>query len=836
MIAPNDGPLTAPAAAERPAATPSGRARGRLATLSPYALSLLAVCTLALLAWAAILLVRQPYSGLNWSYTTGVVQAVDPHGPGAALFQPGDRLVAVDGAPVYAARDLPGLRAGDWVILSVVREGVESARRLQLVASPPAVLFGRLAVILVALSFWVLGTLVLALGPSNNLITLFFLFCQAFAAALGLGTVSASGPLWSGWAFNFTLWWIAPLALHTHLLLAEALSSRRHVRLILYLYGFTLILSLLDLWRLSAPAPGLLVAVKLVWVGLLLLLSAAVLVWASRRARPLPSRRKTGIAALSASMAFLPPVLFSLVPDGLLGRLLLPYEVTLLALPLLPLGYAYAIGRRRLVHIERYVNRSVAYALVAILASVLYAAFYLAQQRLASGDEWTGSPVALVATTLLIVAVPLIYRTLQRMVDRVFYGTWYDDRAAVQQVSHSVAEARGDAGEIGSALCLALLRVFQLESVTLLLYGGQFIAASAGASAARREEWGAPRAAALLAAMHAATAETIGRGAELPARLPFSPGDKRQLLGGRPQLWLLLGGRERALGLLVLGARRGGGDLAPRDLEILGVVVRQAGAALENEYLLSEVRQYSAQFRRLHRQIVVAREEERKRLARNLHDNTIQALVGLNYRLAHTRRQAGVEAMAQLVALQEEVRTILGEVRGVCLELRPPALDTLGLVPALQSHITEVTAQAPLQIRLEAAALNGREIPDVVALTLYRFLQEALRNVQKHAAARTVAVELEITADERLVLTVTDDGCGFRPPEKLSTLTQDHHFGLVGLQEQVEAIGGTMQVCSAPGGGCTLLAAVPLFKASADEQAQGELTSLVGSERQGKQP
>jgi signal transduction histidine kinase len=715
MSAPNDGPLTAPAAAERPAATVSGRARGRLAALRPYALSLLAGCTLALLAWAAILLVRQPYSGLNWSYTTGVVQTVDPHGPGAALFQPGDRLVAVDGAPVYAARDLPGLRADDWVTLSVVREGVESARRLQLVAPPPPVLFSRLAVILVALSFWLLGTLVLALGPSSNLITLFFLFCQAFAAALGLGSVSASGPLWSGWAFNFILWWIAPLALHTHLLLAEALSSRRRVRLILYLYGFTLILSMLDLWRLLAPAPGLLVAIKLAWVGLLLLLSAAVLVWASRRERPLPSRRKTGIAALSASLSFLPLVLFSLLPDGLLGRLLLPYEVTLLALPLLPLGYAYAIGRRRLVRIERYVNRSVAYALVAVLASVLYAAFYLAQQRLASGDEWTVSPADFAATTLLIVAVPLIYRTLQRMVDRVFYGTWYDDRAAVQQVSHSVAEARGDAGDIGSALCLALLRVFQLESVTLLLYGGQFIAASAGASATRREEWGAPRAAALLTAMRAATGETIGRGAELPAHLPLSPGEKRKLLGERPQLWLLLGERERSQGLLVLGARRGGGDLAPRDLEILEVVVRQAGAALENEYLLSEVRQYSAHFRRLHRQIVQAREEERKRVARNLHDNTIQALVGLNYQLAHARRRAGDEAMAQLAALQEEVRAILGDVRGICLELRPPALDTLGLVPALQSHIAEVKAQAPLQIRLQAAALNGSEIPDVVA-------------------------------------------------------------------------------------------------------------------------
>lgn len=423
-------------------------------------------------------------------------------------------------------------------------------------------------------------------------------------------------------------------------------------------------------------------------------------------------------------------------------------------------------------------------------------------------------------TTLLIAAVPLIYKGLRRIVNRVFYGTWYDDRAAVQQVSQSLAQAGGDVIEIGSALCLALLRVFQLESVTLLLVSGQFIAASPGASVMRRQEWEASRAAALLDAVSAETGGTIGRGVELSASLPLSPDEKQQLLGRRAQLWLLLGTRERTQGLLVLGARRGGGELAPRDLQILEVVVRQAGAALENEYLLSEVRQYSAQLRRLHRQIMQAREEERKRVARNLHDNTIQSLVGLNYRLAHARRQVSAEATAQLALLQEEVRVILGEVRRVCLELRPLALDALGLVPALQSHIAEVRSQTPLQIRLQADTLNGREIPDVAALTLYRFLQEALCNVQKHATARVVVVELEVNAEEQLVLTVTDDGRGFRPPPQLSALTQDHHFGLVGLQEQVEALGGTMHVRAAPGEGCTLRAIVPLAEAG-----QGEGTS-----------
>lgn len=806
---------------QTPASRP-GRMSNYLATTAPTLFSLLTISTLLVLVWVTALLARHPYSGLTWSYTTGVVQTVDPRGPAAALFQRGDRITAVDGTPVYAARDLPGTQAGQWVTFDVVEDGVESTRRLQLAAPPLRVLFSRLSPLLVAFSFWLLGTLLLAFGRSSSLITLFFLFCQAFAALLGLGAISASGPLWSGLAFNFLLWWIAPLTLHTHLHMADGLSSRRQARLFFCLYGLALLLGILDLWRLATPALGILVAIKTLWVGLHLLLSVAVLALASRSGRPLPSRRRTGIAALAATLAFLPLSLFSLLPNGLLGRPLLPYDMTLLMLPLLPLGYAYAIKRQQLMRLEPYVNRTVAYALAAILAGALYAAFYLVQRRLVPGDGWSFAPVEFAATAFLIAAVPLMYRTLRRVVDRIFYGRWYDDRAAVQQISQSLAQAGGDVGEIGSALCLALLRVFQLESVTLLLASGQFVAASPGASTTRRQEWDSSRAVALLDAVSTRTGGTIGRGVDLSSDLPLSPDEKQQLLGRQAQLWLLLGPRERTQGLLVLGAKRGGGELSARDLQILEVVVRQAGAALENEYLLSELRQYSAQFRRLHRQIVQAREEERKRVARNLHDNTIQSLVGLNYRVAHVRRQISTEATAQLVVLQEEVRAILGEVRRVCLDLRPPALDTLGLVPALQSHISEVKAQTSLQIRLQTDALNGREIPDVVALTLYRFLQEALCNVQKHAAAQAVAINLELTAEEQLVLMVADDGRGFRPPQKLSTLTQDHHFGLVGLQEQVEALGGTMHICSAPGAGCMLQASVPLSETDAGEQVGGQ--------------
>lgn len=374
--------------------SPSGRPGNYLATVAPTIFSLLAISTLLVLVWVMALVVRQPYSGLTWSYTTGVVQTVDPRGPAAALFQPGDRIVAVDGAPVYAARELPGKQAEQWVTFTVIEDsGVESARRLQLAAPASQVLFSRLSPILVALSFWLLGTLVLAFGRSSSLITLFFLFCQAFAALLGLGTISAFGPLWSAWTFNFLLWWIAPLALHTHLLMADGLSSRRRFRLLIGLYGLAMLLSILDLWRLATPAFGILVPIKTLWVGLHLLLSAAVLSLASRSRRPLPSRRRTGIAALAATLAFLPLALFSLLPNGLLGRPLMPYATTMLVLPLLPMGYAYAIRRQQLVRLEPYVNRGVAYALAAIVAGALYAAFYLAQQRVVAEDEWTFSPV-----------------------------------------------------------------------------------------------------------------------------------------------------------------------------------------------------------------------------------------------------------------------------------------------------------------------------------------------------------------------------------------------------------------------------------------------------------
>lgn len=716
--------------------------------IRPYALSLVALCTLAALIWTGGVLLRESYSGLSWAYQSDVAQ-------------------------------------------------------------PFTVLFSRLSPTLVASSFWLLGLLVLAFGPSTGLVTIFFLFCQTFAATLSLWAVSASGPLWSSWAFNFLLWWPAPLALHTHLLLVDGPSSRRRVRYILYLYALALVLSLLDLWRLSIAAPALLLSIKLLWVGLLLLLSVAVLVRVSWREEPLPVRSKTGIAALSASQAFIPLVLFSLIPDALFDQPLLSYDITLLALPALPLGYAYAIGRHRLMRMERYVNRGIVYTLVALVVGAVYGVLYLAYTHLVADGKWVVTPAEFGVTILLIITIPVLYRALQRGVDRIFYGRWYDDRAAVWQVSQSVADARGDSAGIGEALCRALLKVLQLEYAAVLLGDGVLVASSAGAGTSRRYDWGEERAVTLLSTLYAQGRQMIGRGRELEKLLTLSRREQKQLLGNRPQLWLLLGTRERPQGLLVLGTKRGAAELVTRDLEILEVVAQQAGAALENELLLSEVRHTSAQLKRLHRQIVQAREEERKRVARNLHDHTIQALVGLNYRLSQARRQTDAKEAEQLLVLQNQVREIIKEVRQVCASLRPPALDALGLVPALESLIAEVKARAPFQIHFKTANLDEFEIPDDVCLVLYRFAQEALLNVQKHAAATEVLVQLEVMAEEALALTVADDGVGFQPPRKLSALTQEQHFGLVGLQEQVEGVGGVMYVCSEPGKGCTLQAIVP---------------------------
>jgi len=202
-----------------------------------------------------------------------------------------------------------------------------------------------------------------------------------------------------------------------------------------------------------------------------------------------------------------------------------------------------------------------------------------------------------------------------------------------------------------------------------------------------------------------------------------------------------------------------------------------------------------------YRQLVRGREEERERLARELHDQAIQSLVGLKFHLAEETPDAQA-------GLQADIDGVIDALRELCADLRPPALDRLGLVATLRSYVDDFGTRTGLPVELRVDGDERRLSPEV-ELSLFRVAQEALINAWKHAQAPKVEVRLWFDV-EAVRLTVSDRGRGFVSRGRLGALAEAGHFGLVSMHERMELVGGTLSLASGPGQGTTLTAWVPL--------------------------
>lgn len=201
--------------------------------------------------------------------------------------------------------------------------------------------------------------------------------------------------------------------------------------------------------------------------------------------------------------------------------------------------------------------------------------------------------------------------------------------------------------------------------------------------------------------------------------------------------------------------------------------------------------------------VTTGQEEERRRLARDLHDDTIQSLIALNQQIQLAQMSAANEASAaRLATMQQMAAQIVADLRRLTRDLRPIYLEDLGLIPALEMLTRDVSQAAALPISFEA---DGRErrLPPDVELALYRIAQEGLSNVARHAQAKRAEVCLQFT-EQAVRLIVRDDGRGFVVPESPAELAQVGHFGLLGVQERAEAIGARLQIQSATGAGTEL--------------------------------
>jgi len=201
---------------------------------------------------------------------------------------------------------------------------------------------------------------------------------------------------------------------------------------------------------------------------------------------------------------------------------------------------------------------------------------------------------------------------------------------------------------------------------------------------------------------------------------------------------------------------------------------------------------------------VEGQELERQRLARELHDETGQALTSILLGLKTVEDVPDPELMRAAVAnLRELVVGTLQDVRRLAVELRPKALDDFGLVPAVERLVQTFSEGTGIAIQFEAQLGSGR-LPEVVETTLYRIVQEALTNVVKHAQATNVSILL-VRRDSTATAVIEDDGRGFDPAE-----LRDDGLGLVGMRERVGLLDGRLSVESSPETGTTLVVEVPL--------------------------
>ena len=236
--------------------------------------------------------------------------------------------------------------------------------------------------------------------------------------------------------------------------------------------------------------------------------------------------------------------------------------------------------------------------------------------------------------------------------------------------------------------------------------------------------------------------------------------------------------------------------------------IRELGLAFNA--MVEQIARYRAGVRRYVAAVTHSQEEERKRIARDLHDDTVQSLIAIGQRIELCRASLDdpEEARKQLTDVRRMVTEAIHSIRHFSRELRPLALEDLGLVPALQLLVNDLARADSLEADLEIDGQPQGLAPDL-EVAIYRIVQEALQNVRKHAHASKVRVRAEFT-DEGVAITVRDDGVGFIVPPNLTDLASRGNFGLMGIEERAQLFGGKLKIHSKPGHGTELKVTLPL--------------------------
>lgn len=278
----------------------------------------------------------------------------------------------------------------------------------------------------------------------------------------------------------------------------------------------------------------------------------------------------------------------------------------------------------------------------------------------------------------------------------------------------------------------------------------------------------------------------------------------------------------QVMGAIGVMRDRSSRPFTPEDKAYLREIADRAALTMQNARLFEQIQASQERLQVLSQRLVDVQESEQQRLAREIHDDISQALAMLVLQLGTARNllpKSAQNVEAILARSEELTEETLEHTRSIIAGLRPQVLDDFGLVPALRYLGDELNSSTGATVKVKTSRLPKRLRP-LIEITLYRIVQEALVNIRKHAEARSVTISL-VKETERVILSVQDDGVGFEMPSHRARMPGDMlingglvipagHFGLIGIQEQVAALGGTFQMKSAPGEGTLVQVELPL--------------------------
>jgi PAS domain S-box-containing protein len=300
---------------------------------------------------------------------------------------------------------------------------------------------------------------------------------------------------------------------------------------------------------------------------------------------------------------------------------------------------------------------------------------------------------------------------------------------------------------------------------------------------------------------------------DVPNADPGFPGTQyMQRLGMRSNVISPIVYGDRVLGFLGAATHTFRRDFSTFETNLLSAVTGQLAIALMNARHFNEVARHRSDLERLSNRLFLAQEEERRRIARELHDEAGQSLYALKLSLELMKEKSSPAAGDGAATLDDQIRVVsqaIENIRRITYDLRPTLLDDLGLIPAIRWYVDGFEKRTAIKVDL-AVDMPEDKLDSLLEVNVYRILQEALTNVRRHAAAANVSVRLFVQ-NRCLRLDIQDDGHGFSAAERA---TASGGVGLIGMKERIVSLGGSLLIDSVRGRGTNLSVEIPLGRAN----------------------